>query len=213
MFLDYSKEPTKIISTKSKKKIFSFLNEFESNLDQKTVDSFGEEWNKFDTFNSDEIKIAGDQYFDIVDEDILSKNTKVLDLGCGSGRWTKYIANKVQIVEAIDPSSAVFSALDLNKDAENVRVTQASVSNIPFNDHSFDLIICLGVLHHIPDTQQALIDVCKKLKPNGHILLYLYYNLDNRSSFYKFIFNCSTLIRKIVSKFPRTLKKITCDFI
>ncbi len=213
MFLKYSENPNKIIETKIKKNIYSFLTENETNLDQKTVDSFGEEWDKFNSFTDEEIKNAGDQYFDIVNSAILNKESVVLDLGCGSGRWTKYVADKVSIVEAVDPSEAVFSAVNLTQNNPNVRVTQASVSNIPFADNSFDFIICLGVLHHIPDTQQALIDLCKKLKPNGHILLYLYYSLDNRGAFYNFIFKSSTILRKGISKLPHSPKKIICDII
>jgi 2-polyprenyl-3-methyl-5-hydroxy-6-metoxy-1,4-benzoquinol methylase len=213
MFLKYSQSQNKEIFIGQNKTILSFTTENESNLDETTVSSFGEEWLKFNSFTEKEIKIVGDQYFDIVDKSILTNESFVLDIGCGSGRWTKYVANKVKVVEAVDPSEAVITASKLIGDLPNVRITQASVSNIPFEDESFDFIICLGVLHHIPDTQQALIDLCKKLKPNGHILLYLYYSLDNRGTIYKFIFNTSTLFRKIISKLPHTFKKIICDII
>jgi ubiquinone/menaquinone biosynthesis C-methylase UbiE len=210
-FLSYTKSPKKTIYKTDTLEILSFISENDNNIDKKTVDSFGDEWEKFDLFTDDEIKIAGDQYFDIVSANLLTKDTKVLDLGCGSGRWTKYIASKVELVEAVDPSNAVFSALKLNKDELNVRVTQASVSNLPFENESFDFIVCLGVLHHIPDTQKALIDLCKKLKSGGHILLYLYYNLDNRGRLYKLIFYSSTILRKVISKQPKLFKKIICD--
>ncbi len=213
MFLSYNQEHHKTISTGTGKEIHSFMTSEESNLDVETVSSFGEEWTKFDRFSDEEIKVAGDQYFDIVPEGLLTKNTVVLDLGCGTGRWTKYVAPKVGAVEAVDPSEAVFSAAKLTDDLAHVRITQASVSNIPFADESFDFIICLGVLHHIPDTQQALTDLCKKLKKNGHILLYLYYSLDNRGRGYKLLFHTSTLFRKIVSKLPKGLKKFVCDLI
>jgi ubiquinone/menaquinone biosynthesis C-methylase UbiE len=193
--------------------INSFITNEDSNLDKNTVNSFGEEWLKFNAFTEEEINIAGSQYFDIIDGTILNKNTTVLDLGCGSGRWTKFIANKVKIVEAVDPSEAVYSAYYTNIKESNVRITQASVSNIPFNDNTFDLVICLGVLHHIPDTQQALTDVVKKIKSGGKILLYLYYSLDNRGFLYKLLFNLSTVLRLLISKMPKTLKKITCDVI
>ena len=213
MFLKYNQEHTQKITPQSGKEIFSFMTANEINLDQETVSSFGEEWIKFDSFTDEEIKIAGDQYFDIVPAELLDGETSVLDLGCGTGRWTKYVAGKVKFVEAVDPSEAVYSAANLTRDLGNIRITQASVSNIPFDDESFDFIICLGVLHHIPDTQQALTDLCKKLKKNGHILLYLYYSLDNRGFAYKTLFHTSTLFRKLVSRMPKGLKKFTCDVI
>tara|TARA_B110000046_G_scaffold173155_1_gene195517 strand:+ start:2491 stop:3399 length:909 start_codon:yes stop_codon:yes gene_type:complete len=211
-FTDYNQKPIKHINTFDSK-VASFVAVDDSNLDQNTVDSFGEEWLKFNAFSPEEIKIAGSQYFDIIGEKILNKDTVVLDLGCGSGRWTKYIAKKVKLVEAVDPSSAICSAVKLNEGEVNVRVTQASVSNIPFNDESFDFVVCLGVLHHIPNTQQALTDVVKKIKKNGSILLYLYYNLDNRGRLYMLIFKISTTLRLVISKLPKSLKKFSCDII
>jgi len=211
-FIPYNQAVLKQINTNNIK-IASFIKQNDSNLDKKTVDSFGEEWLKFNAFTQEEINLAGSQYFDIVDKNILNKNTTVLDLGCGSGRWTKFIANKVKLVEAIDPSNAIYSACHLNKDEGNVRITQASVSNIPFADETFDFVVCLGVLHHIPNTQQALIDVVKKIKKDGSILLYLYYNLDNRGFFYKLLFKISTFFRLIISRLPQPLKKLKCDMI
>ncbi|KAA3648900.1 MAG: class I SAM-dependent methyltransferase [Bacteroidetes bacterium] len=183
------------------------------NIDLTTVESFGEEWLKFDAFSKEEIKNAGDQYFDIVSENALNKSSYVLDLGCGSGRWTKYMADKAGFIEAIDPSEAVFSACKHYGNLENVRFTQAGVDTIPFDDNTFDFVISLGVLHHIPDTGKALKSLIKKLKPNGFALIYLYYALDNRGFLYKAIFNISTLFRKIISSLPHFLKQFICDLI
>lgn len=213
MFLKYTQQATREIKCDNNSFISSFIKDKEDNFDEKTVSSFGEEWLKFNSFTADEIRVAGDQYFDIVSDSVLNRESIVLDLGCGTGRWTKYVAEKVKFVEAVDPSEAVFAANKLVGSIPNVRITQASVSNIPFEDNSFDFIVCLGVLHHIPDTQQALTDLCKKLKPNGHILLYLYYSLDNRGFMYKALFHSSTLLRKIISKLPKGLKKLSCDII
>lgn len=184
-----------------------------SNIDLETVNSFGEEWNKFDQFSEDDLRTAGDQYFDIVDEDLLNVETTALDLGCGSGRWTRYIADKVGFVEAVDPSEAIYSAAITNKDLQNVRFTRAGVDTIPFEDNSFDFVMSLGVLHHIPDTEAALKSLIKKLKPEGYALIYLYYALDNRGFFYKLLFHFSTLFRRIISSFPKVLKQLACDFI
>lgn len=211
-FIKYKSTPLNYISN-SEKKIANFITDKEENLDLDTVLSFGEEWSKFSSFNAGEIKNAGDQYFDIVTPKQLNQDSVVLDLGCGSGRWTKYLAHKVKLVEAIDPSLAVLSAEKLNEDEINVRITQSGVSNIPFEDNTFDFIVCLGVLHHIPNTEQALIDTVKKLKKGGTILLYLYYSLENRTILYKYLFKVSTFFRKIVSRQPKGFKKLICDII
>ena len=210
--IEYSRKPVMEIDF-SGVRIASFVSDSDQNIDKDTVNSFGEEWTKFSSFSEEEIKNAGDQYFDIVSEEICNSSSVVLDMGCGTGRWSKYLANRVKFIEAIDPSKAVLSASHLTKDLKNVRVTQAGVDSIPFPDESFDFAMGVGVYHHIPDTQKAVRDTVKKIKKGGYLLIYLYYSLDNRGGVYKFIFKMSTIIRKIVSSMPNRLKKITCDFI
>lgn len=183
------------------------------NIDTVTVASFGDEWLKFDAFSAEEIKNAGDQYFDIVSSKMLNSSSKVMDLGCGSGRWTKYMADKAGFIEAVDPSEAVFSAAAVYGDLPNVRFSQAGVDTIPFADESFDFVISLGVLHHIPDTAKALATLMKKVKTGGFALIYLYYALDNRGFLYRLIFNLSTLIRRVVSALPKGLKHFVCDLL
>ena len=184
----------------------------QTNIDNNTVQSFGEEWKKFKHFSLIDINDNASAYFDIVkEEDYVNKI--VLDAGCGSGRWSKYIVDYAKIIHLIDPSEAVFSAAEMLIDKKNVTISKTGINNIPFEDSFFDFIICLGVLHHIPDTERALKDCVKKLKPNGKILIYIYYNLDNRSFYYKVLFYISNLVRKIVCKLPTIVKKFVCDII
>lgn len=193
--------------------IFSFLNSSDANIDWTTVESFGEEWSKFNSFNEQEISQIGNDYFDIVSEKMLNQHSYVLDVGCGTGRWTKYVAERAEFVEAVDPSQAVISAANLLRDQKNVRVTQASVETIPFADNSFDFVFSLGVLHHIPDTFAAMQSCVNKVKVGGYFLIYLYYNLDNRGIFYKLLFQISNIFRVIISKLPQKLKAFVCDLI
>ncbi len=208
----YSRSADKVLKT-GDLEVASFLGDDDMNIDRETVKSFGEEWDKFDQFGEEEIKNAGDQYFDIVPVSVLENAANVLDLGCGSGRWTRYIAPKVGRVEAIDPNQNILKVASLNRDLTNVRFTQASVGAIPFNESSFDIIACLGVLHHVPNTAKALKDASGKLKTGGHFLLYLYYALDGRGILFKALFSLSTLYRRMISQMPGGAKRIVCDFI
>ncbi|MEM9340459.1 MAG: class I SAM-dependent methyltransferase, partial [Bacteroidota bacterium] len=133
---------------------FIKIDKSDQNIDWKTVDSFSSEWEKFDSFSEDEIAQIGNDYFDILPEEKL-QNSIVLDMGCGSGRWSKYLVDKVKFIEAVDPSNSVISAQNMLIDHKNTRITQASVENLPFEEKSFDMVISLGVLHHIPDTKTA----------------------------------------------------------
>ena len=206
--ISYNQEETNTIEIDGKT-IYCFSND--TNIDKSTIKSFGDEWKKFSEFSIKEITSIGDEYFDLVDDNILNRESVILDMGCGTGRWSKYLSPRVNFIEAIDPSESILQASHLLAENNNVRITKAYSDNIPFADKSFDFVFSLGVLHHIPETKKALKDLVKKVKPNGHVLLYLYYNLDNRGTLYKIIFTISNPIRYLVAKLPRMAKYIICD--
>jgi len=187
--------------------------ESDANLDKRTVESFGNEWLKFSLFEPGEIERMGKEYFDLLGATSVDENSYALDLGCGTGRWSYYLSPHVKFIEAIDPSDSVFSAIRLTGEKKNIRVTRASVDNIPFADNTFDFVFSLGVLHHIPDTEAALKKIIQKIRPGGHFLVYLYYNLDNRGKIYKTLFKLSNPIRRIISSMPRVLKQFLSEII
>lgn len=209
--LEYNQKAINIIKTGGKEvHCFHITND---NIDTVTVESFGEEWSKFNYFSKEEIQKTGEEYFDIIDSTILNQNSTVLDVGCGSGRWSLYWVDKVKSIEAIDPSLAVLTAANLTHGLSNIRISKASVDNIPFDDETFDFVMSIGVLHHIPDTAKALEEITKKCKIGGYVYVYLYYALDNRGVFYRFLFSISNGVRFLISKLPHFFKKLVCDFI
>ena len=211
MMIPYNKAPLETIKAKYRSiNIFSTLGE---NIDTEVVESFGEEWLKFQNYSDEEIRSLAIMYFDILTDSIINKNTYALDIGCGTGRWTKYLSPRIGFIEAIDPSNAVLAADHLLANTENVRITKASVENIPFDDETFDFAMSIGVLHHIPNTQNAMIDCVKKVKKGGYFYCYLYYNLDNKGIIFKSLFYLSDLIRKLVSRMPAGLKRLCCDLL
>jgi len=183
------------------------------NIDPKTVSSFGEEWKAFHGFKEKDLKRIGDMYFDIVTADMLHEQSSVIDIGCGSGRFIKYLGNRFKNMVGLDPSKAIYAADELIGKNEKVELVMASTDNIPFPDGHFDFGYSLGVLHHIPDTQKALNDSVRKLRSGGYFLLYLYYSLDNRPFYFKIFYLISNLIRLLVSRLPTGLKKGVCAFL
>ena len=208
---NYNQTPIQIISTNNKN--ISVFNTDGKNIDKEVVETFGEEWLKFNAFSEKDILVAGNEYFDILNEKVINKDSYILDIGCGTGRWSKYLSSKVGFIEAIDPSNAVFAANKLLENINNIRITKASVDNIPFEDNTFDFAMSIGVLHHIPDTQQAMKDAVKKVKIGGYFYCYLYYNLESRGFIFKNLFALSTKVRNKVSKMKSNNKKIVCDLI
>jgi len=208
----YTRTPDSYVETTTGK-IASFISSNGENIDERVVESFGQEWKKFSRFTDDELEVAGRQYFDIVTEEMIHRNALVLDAGCGNGRWSRYISKKVKFIEAIDVSSSVIRASEFLSDCNNVRVTRASVSDLPFPDQAFDFIMSIGVLHHLPDTEQGIRSLVTKLKQGGYMYLYLYYNMENKGMLYKTLYHLSDFFRIIISSLPQSLKKPICDLI
>jgi SAM-dependent methyltransferase len=189
----------------------SFVAERENNLDAATVGSFGREWQRFHTFTDAEIESGGAEYFaDLLPADVL-RGARVLDLGCGSGRWTQYLASRASFVEAVDPSAAAAVAARATAGFTNVRVVQAGVGGLPFAPESFDGIVSVGVLHHVPDTAHAISAIAPLVRPGGWLYLYLYYRLDDQPAAHRVAFAGAHLLRLGVSRLPPRLKTATCE--
>ena len=134
-------------------------------------------------------------------------------MGCGSGRWAQFVAPKVHALNCIEPSKAIDVAKVNLQKLDNVSFFHETTDSCSLNDQSQDFGYCLGVLHHIPDTKQALSDCARLLKKGAPFLLYLYYNLDNRPIWYRYTWKLSDFARNIISILPRTMKKAFCFLI
>lgn len=183
----------------------------ERNIDQKTVDGFGDEWLRFDQsdLSAREHKVLFDRYFSIFPWHVLPDDAEGFDLGCGSGRWARLIAPLVEHLHCIDPSSALDVARKNLAQFDNCEFHKSVVDAMPIEDSSMDFGYSLGVLHHVPDTQ-AGIDACvRKLKVGAPFLLYLYYNFDNRPLWFRSIWRMSEVLRGAVSRMPHGLRYFT----
>ena len=102
-----------------------------NNLDKKTIESFGEEWVRFNQSKMEkkEAYEIFNNYFSIFPKKKLSKFSEGFDMGCGSGRWAKFIAPKVGILNCIDPSRAIQVAKQNLKKFKNVRYHKKSLDN------------------------------------------------------------------------------------
>ena len=185
------------------------------NIDKATVDSFGDEWDRFNQadLSSKEAQEIFDQYFSIFPWQSLPQNAEGFDLGCGSGRWAKIMVKKVGHLHCIDPSNAIEVAKELLSDVSNASFYKKSVDEFSLPINSQDFGYSLGVLHHVPDTAGAVKECASLLKPGAPFLMYLYYALENKSFFYKFLWRCSDFLRKIICRLPSGPKHLITDFI
>jgi len=186
-----------------------------NNLDIKTVESFGDEWKRFDQSGMDfeESQKVFNEYFSIFPWDDLDENAVGFDMGCGTGRWARFAAQRVGHLNCIDPSSALDIAKRKLEDFENVTFINGSVDEPGINKDSQDFGYSLGVLHHIPDTSLAIKSCVSLLKVDAPLLLYLYYSFDNRPLWFRAIWKISDFVRKIIHRFPPKAKHVVTDLI
>lgn len=128
-------------------------------------------------------------------------------MGCDSGRWAKAVASRVHQLHCIDASSSALEVARKNLQQEqNVQFYQASFENISLEDSSQDFGYSLGVLHHVPDTQAAIKACWRKLKPDAHFLVYIYYAFDHRPGWFKALWRASDLMRHVICRLPFPLR-------
>lgn len=190
----------------------------DENLDQQVINSFGYEWTNFDYGDSETTDALNAQfkaYCAPIDLSQFSPKTSVAaDFGAGSGRWASRLIPFFSLVYALEPSEGATKVLK-NKftDETKIVVLQETVgaNTIPFE--SLDLAMSLGVLHHLPDTSLAIKDVSTKIKSGGIFLCYLYYNLENKPTFYKLIFKGANIVRQMISALPHRIKYLVTSTI
>ena len=106
----------------------------------------------------------------------IKKGMQVLDLGCGSGAFTPFVARAVGEkgkVYALDIQADMLEQLENklskpeNKDIRNIKVIEGNAYELPFDNGSLDLVYMVTVLQEIPDRNRALQEVNRVLKPGG----------------------------------------------
>jgi ubiquinone/menaquinone biosynthesis C-methylase UbiE len=121
---------------------------------------------------------ARDLVLEVVENVVkLKSSARVLDVGCGPGKWTRLFAKKCSAVTAIDlsPRMITLAKNSLGKEAGNVDFHVMNVSKLRFPDNKYDLVNCVTVLQHILDDEEwefAVNEIVRVTRPGGKVLLY-----------------------------------------
>ena len=101
--------------------------------------------------------------------DILNiKNTKCIDIGCGGGRYSKYLKEKGANVLAIDKNIEMF---DHNC---QINFIEGLMNHIPVVDNSYELALSIGVIHNsvtLNEYQESLSEIYRILKKDGYAII------------------------------------------
>lgn len=96
---------------------------------------------------------------------------EILESGCGPGFLLKYIEqwfpNAATVGLDINSQLIESASLETTKTA----YVQASAQNIPISSQSFDLIVSLHVIEHLPDPKQFVMEAHRVLRPGGILLI------------------------------------------
>jgi SAM-dependent methyltransferase len=131
---------------------------------------------------------------------------RVLDFGCGPGYASiKLLENGIQAF-SVDVSRNMLSHLQDEAEGKGLKCScvAADAEHLPFKPGTFDGLICLGVLHHLPDIRQGVNNQLRVLNRGGLLFIaepfkekpwfsYPYYFLVSAAKFFLNIFKQNSL--------------------
>lgn len=167
------------------------------------ADNFGMQWNKFrqtqlDSYSGQTIsfdrfwKATGWTTGDIAGE-------WVLDVGCGSGRFSEIALQAGAKVVALDYSSAVDTCYANLKSHPNLYVVQGDIYSLPFIKNCFPFVYSLGVLQHTPDVHGSFFALLPLIDENGRLCVDFYWKRIRTMLHTKY------LLRPLTKRMPKQL--------
>lgn len=97
---------------------------------------------------------------------------KVLEIGCGRGGFSKYLLESgAELVAADFSDSAVAIAKRLLQNAPHCEAIVADIQDIPFPDNTFDVVVSLETLEHVPDPDKGLAELVRVTKGGGKLII------------------------------------------
>ena len=109
----------------------------------------------------------------MVFEEILKRfpleNKVVLEVGCGSGVFTKAAVVHSKSVTGTDVAKKAIKELALENKDEKLKFITAAAENLPFKRNSFDAVLCFETLEHLKSPVAVLGEIYRVLKPRGRL--------------------------------------------
>lgn len=97
---------------------------------------------------------------------------RALDVGCGFGRWTRWLAERGVNATGVDPTEGMLSAAR-SASPESIGYRRMSATALDFPDGGFDLVTCITVIQHLEPAEQemAVAELARVLRPGGEAVV------------------------------------------
>jgi 2-polyprenyl-6-hydroxyphenyl methylase / 3-demethylubiquinone-9 3-methyltransferase len=92
---------------------------------------------------------------------------RVLDVGCGGGFLSNYLAELGHEVTGLDVSMDALRVASAHDQTASVRYMMGDALKLPFDDASFDVVCAMDFLEHVEDPERAIAEAARVLKPSG----------------------------------------------
>ena len=144
--------------------------------DSTYADGFGTQWHAFPQIELDShsgLLVTKNRLFEALGEDLWQTlpGSRVLEVGCGAGRFTEVLLSEGAEVWSVDLSDAVDVNVQ-NCPLSNLHtVLQADLDRLPITASQFDMVLCLGVLQHTPSPEASIIHLSQQLRQGGALVL------------------------------------------
>ena len=151
------------------------------------ADGFGFQWRKHATTQHDQfsgVPVSEERFFQETKWPRNLTGESILEVGCGSGRFTSHALSTGAKVTSLDLSNAIDVNSEINGSHPNLQLVQADISRMPFPRRSFDRVFCLGVLQHTPNPELAFKQIASHVRPGGSLVVDVY---DRREGGLRFI--------------------------
>ena len=135
------------------------------------------------------------------------KDKLILEAGCGGGHlYTELCLNQAQTIGLDQTPNSLRHIQKLFRDNnKTANLVCGNIEHIPFKKRTFDIITCMGVIHHTPDTQGALQNLSTTVKENGTLHLMLYH----KNSAWNYIKNTLRILCKKSKTFSSIILNLT----
>jgi len=168
----------------------------EAAVARRTAAGFAYEWERFGVMREEWAQNFADYLRPHTAQSLAGKT--VLDVGAGSGRHSFHAAAAGARVVAVDVGDCIDVAR--RNLPPSVLTVEADAEALPFEPASFDVVLSIGVLHHLPDTERALRSVARFAKPGGHVHVYLYWVPEQR--WHRALLRVVDLVRRATVRLP-----------